>query len=123
MRQMLLPLLLILGGCTTAAPAAALMGAEAASVAVFGRGLLDIGISAVSGRNCSVVRLERGLTYCEPVDLPPADKLCTRTLGTVDCWAEAALPQGVQGVGDTPAPSSAQLRYRAARWPKSLTAP
>ena len=58
-------------------PLAALAGAELASVTVFGRGLVDIGASAVSGRDCSIVRLDRGETYCAPrVPAEPAP-FCT----------------------------------------------
>ncbi|MBV8914927.1 MAG: hypothetical protein JOZ05_18050 [Acetobacteraceae bacterium] len=89
-----------------------------------GRGILDMGVSAVSGRDCSIVRLDRGQTYCAPPDGP--DRLgpyCTRSLGVVDCWADPGLlPARQQEVADGPGPTPEQLRYRAARWPKSLTA-
>jgi hypothetical protein len=94
--------------------------ADGASVAVFGRGVLDLGYSAVSGRDCSVVRLDKGQTYCAPTAPPPPERLCTRTLGTVDCWTEGAIA-GRNSGGDTPPPTIAQQRYRSARWPKSLS--
>lgn len=109
-------------GCANPTPAAALLAAEGASVAVFGRGIVDLGVSAISGRDCSIVRLDKGQTYCAPVDRPNAEPFCTRSLGVVDCW-DPVLAAAMQrpGVGDTPPPNLAQEKYRAARWPKSLT--
>ncbi len=115
---MLLICLAGLGGC--AEPFGALLGADVASVAVFGRSLGDVAASGITGRDCSIVRLERGQTYCAPRAPPVRDAYCTRTLATVDCWA--APPPGRQLVADTPAPTLGQERYRVARWPKSLTA-
>jgi hypothetical protein len=118
-------MLLLLAGCTGwAEPTGALAAADLASVTVFGRGILDIGVSAVSGKDCSIVRLDRGQTYCAPRDAPQKpEPYCTRSLGVVDCWASAGLvPTFQREVADGPGPTPEQLRYRAARWPKSLTA-
>ena len=118
-------LLLMLAACSDpAGVTAGVMVAEGASVAVFGRGIVDIGVSAVTGRDCSIVRLDRGQTYCAPRYLAPEEPaFCTRSLGVVDCWADPAnLPPGARSVADTPAPTREQSDYRAARWPKSLTA-
>ena len=122
MRAALLVLMIALCGC--AEPAGAFVAAEAASVVVFGRGIVDIGVSAMSGQDCSIVRLDRGLTYCAPRDSPATPPLfCTRSLGVVDCWADPALALGSrQGVADGPEPTAAQQRHRAARWPKPLNA-
>jgi len=125
MRAMLLVVLIGLAGCAHwAEPTGALAAADIASVVVFGRGIADIGISAISGRDCSIVRLDRGLTYCAIRDAPPdPGPFCTRSLGVVDCWINPeALPMPQQGVSDGPRPTPAQERYRNARWPKSLTA-
>lgn len=109
-------------GCSSAAPVAALAAAEGATVAVFGRGIVDVVVSAISGRDCSVVRLEQGKTYCDPIDPPRTEPYCTRSLGAVDCWDLAVVPAIRRPeVGDTPLPNRAQRRYQAARWPKSLT--
>ncbi len=119
------PILLILSGCAyPLEPTGAFLAANAASVVVFGRGVLDIPVSAISGRDCSIVRLDRGLTYCEPRDRPPdRSPYCTRSLGVVDCWANPAdLPPNSRQVADGPLPSAAQEEYRRAPWPKSLTA-
>ncbi len=125
MRAILLTLLIGLAGCAhMATPVGVFAAVEVASVVVFGRGIADIGISAISGRDCSIVRLDRGLTYCEARDLPPsAGPFCTRSLGVVDCWSDpAALPGSPREVADRPAPTAEQERYRRAPWPKSLTA-
>ncbi len=121
--MLILTLILGVSACTPA-PWGALAGVEVVSIAVFGRGVGDIGISAVSGRDCSIVRLERGQTYCAARDVEPGPGLvCTRSLGTVDCWEDPAkLPGQYNSVGDTPGPTAAQERYRRAPWPKALTA-
>jgi hypothetical protein len=120
MRHIMLLAACFLAGCADPTPVAAIGLADGASVAVFGRSVLDIGVSAITGRDCSVVRLDKGQTYCAPTDPPLPERFCTRTLAAVDCWTGAELPTRT-GVGDTPAPNPSQERYRAARWPKSLT--
>ncbi len=115
----LLPLLL-LAGCDAAAGAFA--GAEAVSVPVLGRGVVDVGASAITGKDCSVVRLDRGQTYCAPREHPPgAPPFCTQTLGTVQCWANpeafGTLPHEI---ADSPALTPDQQRNLASRRPKSL---
>ncbi len=108
-----------LGGCVAAA---ALAGAEASSVAVFGRGIADLGVSAVTGKDCSIVRLDRGQDYCAPREaLPGPPAFCTRTLGTVQCWANPeALDAPARPLADTPPLTAEQVRQTGARWPKSL---
>lgn len=119
MRVLLLLLLAGLPGCAGWGVAA---GAELASVAVLGRGVVDIGVSAVTGRDCSIVRLDEGQTYCAArFEAPRPQPFCTRTLAAVTCWDDPRLlPAPRQEVADTPPPTPEQLRYRAARWPKSL---
>ena len=124
MRFLLLSLVLSCAGCGNLSPAAgALAGAEVASVVVFGRGITDIGVSAVTGKDCSVVRLDKGETYCAPRQpvSNPGEPFCTRSLGVVDCWANPT-PYLLRSapVGDTPPPTPLQEEYRRARWPKSL---
>ena len=121
MRAPLFLLLLLPLAACGGEPPGILLGVEAASVVVFGRGIGDIAFSAISGRDCSVVRLDRGQTYCAPRTEPVREAYCTRTLATVDCWSgPALLSVNRPSVEDTPPPTDAQLRYRAARWPKSL---
>ncbi len=122
MRLVLIPLALLalVAGCTVALPP--LAAADAASVVVFGRGIADIGVSAITGRDCSIVRLDRQQTYCAPLEPPygPAP-FCTRTLADVTCWSNperfVLLPRSI---ADGPALTAAQESNRTARWPKSL---
>lgn len=119
MRSVWLLLLLGVSGCQTLGIFA---GAEAASVVVFGRGVSDMGVSLVTGRDCSIVRLDKGQTYCAARnEAPRPQPYCTRTLGAVTCWDDPALmARPPAEVADTPPPTDEQVRYRAARWPKSL---
>ncbi len=97
--------------------------AEGASVAVFGRGIIDMGYSLASGQDCSIVRLEQKKTYCRPEEPPPVPPpYCTRSLGFVDCWLNpAALNSHPPSVADGPATLTAeQERHRTARWPGPL---
>lgn len=49
--------------------------------------LEDHVVSFSSGKNCSIVRTERGLTYCEEDQVVPvAPIFCYRTLGSVTCY-------------------------------------
>ena len=118
MRWAWLILLAGLCGCADAFPP--LLGADVASVVVFGRSLGDVGASAATGRDCSIVRLDQGKSYCAEREVAAREVFCTRTLATVDCWA-APVP-GRSGVADAPVPSRAQENHRQARWPKVLTA-
>ena len=111
-----------LGGCVpaTVIPLTAGVGAD---IAIFHRSMPDMVYSAVTGRDCSVVRLDEGQSYCRPVDpsVPP-QPYCTRSLAGVDCWAHPeqipGLPtQVAQGPHDL---SPEQDRARLARWPTSL---
>jgi len=125
MRAMLIIFLVTQAGCANwVDPTGALIAADVASVVVFGRGIADIGVSAISGRDCSIVRLDQGLSYCAARDvLVDPGPFCTRSLGVVDCWINPeALPTPQREVADGPGPSAAQERYRRARWPKTLTA-
>ena len=108
-----------LAGCVGVGVAA---GVEAASVTVFGRGVVDAGVSAVTGKDCSVVRLDRQQTYCAPRErLPGPPPYCTRTLADVECWADpetfASLPRPL---ADSPPLTPEQVSQITARWPKSL---
>ena len=116
----LLPLLLLLSGCAKVAPP--WIAAEAASVVVFGRGIGDIVVSAVTGQDCSIVRLDRGQTYCAPPEAPPAPPpVCTRSLGVPDCWVNPeAFAVPPRGIADQPGLTALQEEHRQARWPKSL---
>jgi hypothetical protein len=116
-----LPLLLLPLSLAACDPVS--LGATAAagvgSVVVIGRTPVDAVVSLASGRDCSVVRLDRGQSYCRPVEPPPAPPpYCTRSLGRVDCWREPPLALPLQrGVADGPATLTAeQEAHRTRRW-------
>lgn len=120
MRASCLLSLLALTGCHLASAAVPpLLGVEVASIMLFQRGLVDIAVSTVSGQDCSLVRLDRGLSYCRPPDSPPPPVLfCTRSLGVPDCWANPeALTGGTTPIADSRPPSPAQEAYRTRGWP------
>ncbi len=111
----------LLSGCAPFnAAAGAFAGVDAVvAIPVFGRGLGDLAYSAVTGRDCSIVRLEQGRSYCVPREgPPPPDVFCTRSLGVVDCWADPTLLPGRPApVADRPALTPEQQANRTARWP------
>ncbi len=105
-----------LGGCVATA------AVDAASIAVFGRDVGDIGVSAITGRDCSVVHLDRRQDYCAPQErLPLAEPYCSRTLADVQCWSNpesfGSLPRQIV---DTPSLTAEQRRQITSRWPKTL---
>jgi hypothetical protein len=118
------PLMVPLAGCD----GPTLVGLGAASVVslpLTGRAVPDILVSAVTGRDCSIVRLDRGLSYCAAADpAPESAPYCTRSLGQTDCWVTrpailgAPLAHGPGGVveGRTSL-TPAQEADRTARWP------
>ncbi|MBN8891567.1 MAG: hypothetical protein BGP12_20915 [Rhodospirillales bacterium 70-18] len=114
-------LALLLAGCAGVTPVqGAVAAADVASVAVLGRGVGDAVYSGVTGRDCSVVRLEQGKTYCKPPEAPPArPPYCTRTLGYIECWSNPeALPGPPHEVADGPRVlTRAQEADRTRRWP------
>ena len=85
-----------------------------------GRSPLDAVYSLATGKDCSVVRLDGGKSYCrlqEPS--PEAPAFCTRSLGVVDCWQDPASLQPLYlGVGDGPDTlTPEQEANRTRRWP------
>jgi hypothetical protein len=87
-------------------------GTGVASYAVLQRGVFDTIYSLVTGKDCSVLNIERRGEYCrsEPVAEPIA--FCTRTIGAVDCWT-VANPYGPQrAVTDIPSPPAARQPVR-----------
>ena len=119
-----LPLVLIpwLVGCADwREPTGAFFAANAASVVVFQRSIPDILFSFATGRDCSIVHLDQGKTYCSLPEEARIEPFCTRSLGVVDCWADPALlPGRYRDVADTPAPLPSQERWRRAPWPKQV---
>ena len=98
----LLILLPLLGGCDAFwGPFAA---ANVASLTVTGRAVPDLVVSGVTGRDCSIAHLDDGEKhYCRRDPLPSPAPVCTRSLGSIDCWA--GPPPGAPPtrlVGDAP---------------------
>lgn len=119
MRAAFLPLLLL----TACDPAGrlAFTAVNVAALPVFGRTVPDLVVSGVSGRDCSMVRVERGLGYCREAEPPPAPPaFCTRSLGIVDCWAgpEAQPLPARRGLADGPTTlTPEQEAHRTRGWP------
>jgi hypothetical protein len=114
-----LAMALLLAGCHPAmTPITAAALGEAASVTVFGRGSFDMVYSAASGRDCSIVHLDRGDSYCKPREKPPEPPpFCARTLGVADCYAwPEFLPDHPAPVADAPALTKEQLKNINQRW-------
>jgi hypothetical protein len=119
MKMIWLACVLPLVGCAWPI-ATAVVGTNVGSVATIQRTPADAVYSLVSGRDCSVVRLDQGRTYCRPIEPepePPA--FCTRSLGTVNCWKDpASLPGHPRGVADGPIGLTAEQEAdRVRTWP------
>lgn len=119
--RLILPLILLLGGCGGGpeqwVPVGAAVGIG--SIAVMGRTPLDAVVSLVTGSDCSVVRLEKRQTYCRAEEPPPEEQpFCTRSLGRVDCWKDpSTLPGTLVGVADGPSKlTPAQEKDRTKGW-------
>lgn len=116
-----LPLLALLAlpGCDAASLTAG-AAVSVASVTLVGRSVPDIVISGLSGQDCSIVRMDRGLSYCAAEAPPPGPApYCTPSLGRVDCWVTrpGSIPMQ-RGVVDGPvALTPAQEARRTAWWP------
>ncbi len=87
-------------------------GASATSFVVAQRGLFDVAYSLVTGKDCSLVNIERRGEYCRSEAIAQPVAFCTRSLGDVDCWT-VANPYGLQRpVTDIPV----RPERRPARW-------
>ena len=122
MRWMLLFGLFGLAGCGVSDNLGAFIGSAfmIGSVTTIGRAPTDAVYSLFSGRDCSVVRVDQGKSYCRPQEPPPEPpEFCTRSLGVVDCWEDpkevAARYPGVAAGPDTLTPEQEANRTR--RWP------
>jgi hypothetical protein len=91
-----------------------------ASIPVFHRTPIDMVVSVVSGRDCSIVNLDKGEQYCSPRE-PPLQRpvFCTRSLGVADCWADPEnLPGHPREVADGPRRlTREQEKQRTHSWP------
>jgi len=76
--------LAVLGGCSFVPGYAQVQGAF---VVGSDKTMEDHVLSLASGKNCSIVRKEKGLTYCEEDELKIKQNLyCYRTLANVTCY-------------------------------------
>jgi hypothetical protein len=120
-RASLVLFLLLPAGCHVVPPEpfAVLVGINAASIAIFGRAVGDLAVSALSGRDCSIVRLDRRESYCRAIEPPPSPPpFCTRGLGGVDCWANPEALHMVRQIADGPVVlTPEQEANRTRRWP------
>ena len=109
----ILLLTLPLAACALAANPM-IIGPMAAAIPIFHRTPLDMAWSAATGRDCSIVNLDKGERYCrerDPAPDPPV--FCTRSLGIPDCWADPKrLPNAPKEIADGP-----RTPARAMRWP------
>lgn len=118
---MALSAILLLPGCDAAVSVIGGMAAtNIGTTMVIGRTVPDAVVSVVAGRDCSAVRLDRGLSYCVPEEAPPVPpSYCTRSIGSIDCWRQPPLalplPRGLADgqAGLTPT----QEAHRRRRWP------
>jgi hypothetical protein len=110
--------LLLSAGCGSDATIAAAV--SVGSFPILHRSPPDVVISALTGRDCSVVNLDKGERYCRPKELPLEPPVfCSRSLGVPDCWAEPdKLPNKPREIADGPRVlTPAQETERTKRWP------
>lgn len=122
MRIIFLAALLALAGCGVTDNLAAATGVAATigTVTVIQRTPADALYSLVTGRDCSVVRLDQGKQYCRPEESKPQPQpYCTHSLGSVNCWLDpATVPGHPRGIADGPTSLTAEQEAdRVRQWP------
>lgn len=121
MRSIAILLALLLAGCTGPGAAAGIaVGANVLSLTTIHRTIPDAVISLVSGKDCSMVRLDENKSYCRtPHPLPPPPPYCTQTLGEATCWRDPQdLPDHAPPIAEgAQTLSPVQLANRNRRWP------
>lgn len=97
-------LCLMAGGCVAAI--------GAGTVAATDKTPVDHLVSLVTGKDCSVIRQNRGLTYCvEDEVTPPVRVHCYPTLGEVSCYAKPdPFPGGQRELGSAQALAARSTR-------------
>ena len=115
-------LVLLLAGCgfTPEQVLTGAVGGTVGSIAVMHRSPFDAVYSVLAGKDCSVVRLDEGKSYCRPVEpLPEPQPYCTRSLGVADCWRDpAALPDHPPEIAAGPwVLTPEQEADRTRKWP------
>ncbi len=69
-------------------------------------------VSWITGRNCSILRVEAGKSYCEPKEkFVQAEEHCYKTLGGIDCYTDEQNQYGEE-VGDTYIPTTKKEQRR-----------
>lgn len=121
-RLIALLLLIPLAGCglSAGADAGIGIGTNVLALTTIHRTIPDAVISLVTGKDCSMVRLDNGKSYCRhPHPLPPPPPYCTQTLGNATCWSDPAqLPDHAPQVAAGPYRlTAAQLANRDRGWP------
>lgn len=101
----------LLGGCGIGAGVGAgiAIGTNIISLGTIQKTIPDALVSLVTGRDCSMVRIDRGERYCKPPALPPPPpEYCTRTLGDVMCWSDPhVIPDQAPALVELPFPDAA----------------
>jgi hypothetical protein len=92
-------MLLIVSACNSVPSLAIIDGASVVSTE---KTVADHAISIYTGKNCSTIRTEMGLTYCEEDEVVPAPEVyCYHTLGKITCYDKPDPHKGRhQRVGD-----------------------
>ncbi|MDD2876716.1 MAG: hypothetical protein PHT60_07880 [Acidiphilium sp.] len=96
------------------------VGANVLALTTIHRTIPDAVISLVTGKDCSMVRLDNNKSYCRRKHaLPPPLPYCTQTLGQATCWADPSqLPDHAPQVAEGPYElSPSQIVNRDRRWP------
>ena len=103
-RLALLCLSLLVSGCVVHTA-----GVDAITTMATEKTLTDHVVSLASGKDCSSVRSEMGLTYCkEDEKIPPMNVYCYHTLGSVNCYSKPVYDGEQQRIGqgnDVPSPA------------------
>lgn len=90
---------LVVAACAAAPTYAVLDGAVIIGT---DKTIADHAISVASGKDCSLVRVERGKTYCKEDEVFPRPEVyCYRELGAVTCYDKPDQRRGDRGrLGD-----------------------
>ncbi len=87
---------------------------EGATVVATEKPLSDHLMSFLSGKNCSVIRREKGQTYCEEDELRSAAPkvYCYRSIGGVNCYdrPDPFDGQSYKALEETPPPAKPPVR-------------
>lgn len=98
----------LLGGCGIGPGVGAgiAIGTNIISLGTIQKTIPDALVSLITGRDCSMVRIDRGEGYCKPPPPPPLPpEYCTRTLADVMCWSDPhVIPDQAPALVELPFP-------------------